>query len=79
MNAAKSFARINFQLFQRSYSLDSSHFESNSKASTYRLYVNHHASGTRSKTAKLAEQAAVKPVDQNGDCDTQKLNVAMTR
>ena len=35
--------------------------------------------GTRSKTAKLAEQAAVKLVDQNGDRDMQKLNVAMTR
>ena len=35
--------------------------------------------GTRSKTVKLAEQTAVKPVDQNGDRDMQKLNVATTR
>ena len=35
--------------------------------------------GTRSKTAKLAEQAAVNPVNQNGDHDMQKLNVAMAR
>ena len=35
--------------------------------------------GTRPKTAKLAEQAVVNPVDQNGDHDMQKLNVATAR